>query len=397
MRYLASILPALLSIFVFFPLAVQARISFDFSASTKSSSNLLQDSSTTYDAFSITSATVEYIPLPSLKVSISGRQTYYRETIGLSNIFGRINVTYIPLSEKSRFSLYLNANINGRKYHNDFSGVDNNFGGAVLIAGYQLNPRLYIRGGISYRSTVYINTDSDYKRDLDFILGLNAILPGQTSFDFEAGFGRTNYSFKDANLTGDGWPLSRPDLPEPIPYDDMWIKDIPDTKDNLWLLYFSPRLSRSLGKKNGVSITYTAQNFQNYRGGFLWDISTGYLSPWATVWEGQSVLVNIKSFAIRRLIINTGYGYWNKQFLTTSNRYNEQGDDRTYWEVRTEDKHREDIVNRFFFSVQLPVKLNHEYLIEPVFNIEHSNNNSNKLLYDFNDYSITTGVSLRFK
>jgi hypothetical protein len=397
MRYLGSVLPAFLLIFTFLSLNAQAQISFDFSANTKSSSNLLQDSSATFDAFSITSATIEYIPLPSLKLSISGEQTYYRETIGLSNLFGRINATYIPLSDKSRFSIFINANINGRKYHNDFSGVDNNFGETKLIAGYQINPRLHIRGGVSYRSTVYINTDSDYKRDLDFILGLNAGLPGQTSFDLEAGYGRTNYTFKDANLTGNGWPLSRPDLPDPIPYDIMWIKDIADTKDNLWVLYFSPRLSHSLGKKTGVSITYNSQNFQNYRGGFLWDISTGYLSPWATVWEGQSVLLNIKSFVLPKLILNAGYGHRDKHFLTTSNRYDEDGLDRTYLEVRTEDTPREDIVNRLYLSIQWPVKLNHEYLVEPVINIERTNNNSNKPLYNFDDYSITTGVSLRFK
>ncbi|MFH1699611.1 MAG: hypothetical protein ABIE07_03405 [Candidatus Zixiibacteriota bacterium] len=397
MRHIVSILSALIFILAFLSPALQAQISIDFSASTKSSSNLLQDSSSTYDACSITSAIVDYIPLPSLKVSLSGEQTYYRETIGLSNIFGRFNVTYIPLSEISRFSLYFAASLNGRKYHSDFSGVDNNFGEVKLIGGFQLNPRFHIRGGLSFRSTVYINTGNDYKRDFDFIMGINAVLPMQTSFDFEAGYGRTNYLYKDANLTGDGWPLSRPDLPEPIPYDIMWIKDIADTKDDLWVLYLSPRLSRSLGRKTGLNLIYTIQNFQNYRGGFLWDISTGYLSPWATVWEGQSASVNIKSFAIPGLIVNTGYGHWNKRFLTTSNRYDADGLDRTYLEVKTEDKPREDSVNRFYLSLQCPVKLNHEYLIEPVLNIEHMNNNSNKPLYNFDDYSITTGVSFRFR
>lgn len=397
MRHIVSSLIALLLIVINLPHAVQAQLSFDFSASTKSSSNLLQDSSSTFDAYSITSATIEYTILPSLKFSMSGEQTYYRETVGLSNVFGRIEATYIPLSETSRFSIYINGNINGRKYHDDFSGVNNNYGEAKLIAGYQLSSRLHIRGGISYRSTVYVNTDNDYKRDLDFIAGLNSVLPGNTSFDLEAGYGRTNYTFKDANLTGNGWPLSRPDLPEPIPYDIMWLKDIPDTKDNLWVLYFSPRLSHSIGKKTGLNLTFTTQNFQNYRGGFLWDISTGYLSPWATIWEGYSASVNIKSFAISRLIVNTGYGYWDKRFLITSDRLNNQGDEITYPEARIEDKPREDIVNRLFLSIQWPVKLNHEYLIEPVINIEGTNNNSNKPLYDFNDYSITTGLSLRFK
>ena len=377
----------------------------EFGTSTVSTSNLLNDSNTIYDAYSTATGTFTAYPLASLQIKISGEQTYYRETIGLSNIYGRLAVSFIPTKPDARLSCLISGSFNGRVYHTAFSGIDNNYGELGAALGYRLTPSLVMRSGVSFKATDYINDTTDYKRDLDFFWGANATLLGKNSLDLELGLARTNYTFKDANLTGGAIiPIDNPP-PNPVPYNQWWLHWIPDSESNLWILYVSPRVSRPLGAKTGISLSYTIRNFQNYTGGLLWGLNTGYLSPWTTVWDGQNMSLNIKSFLIPKLIVKTGIGYWDKSFLVTSEKqkWDEFGStgtpgyvDRRYGEAVAEDKPRTDFVTKVYLGIQLPLASKAGFLFEPSLDIQYTDNKSNRPLYDFTSFSVTTNIKIRF-
>ncbi|MCK5127111.1 MAG: hypothetical protein KAR42_12730 [candidate division Zixibacteria bacterium] len=381
-----------LSLLVFMSDTSYAKFGFNFGTSTTSSDNMFNDSNKVYDIFSTTSASVDIYPLTSLKISFSGEQTYYRETIGLGNVMGDLSLTFIPTKPQSKLSLYFSGSINGRTYHNEFSSIDNNYGQLSGVIGYQLRPNLNIRGGVDYKATVYVNSDDDYKRDLDFFAGANYSFLGNNVLDMEFGYSMTNYTYKDRNLDSvQHW--DNPDVY--IPADILWLFRIPDTKENLQLLFMSYRLSRTIGSKTGLNVTYTSRIYQNYKGGFLWGASTGFLSPWTAVWDGQTVSFNLKSYIIPKLIIKTGIGYWDKSYLITSDKY-DGSDTRTYADAKSEDFARNDFVTKIYFGLQWPIAFSSGFFMEPTLNIEYTKNRSNKPLYYFDNFSITAGVSFRF-
>lgn len=385
------------------PLIQAGDITFEFGSSTISTESVLSNNSEIYDAYSAYVVGVKAYPFSFLEISLNGEQSVYREVTGLSNVAGTGTLTFIPTKPGSKWSLLLSASVSGRTYHNDFKIVDNNYGEFSAVMGYQLRSNMFVRLGGQYRATAYINTDNNYKRDMDFFAGLNMTLPGKSSFDFEAGFSGSNYTYKDAHLDSvqhwvQDWRY--------LPADLLWMYRIPDSKENLWLLFLSPRISRSIGNKTGVNVTYMKRLFQNYDGGFLWGENTGNLSPYATIWEGNYISLNIKSFILPKFILNAGIGYWDKEFPITSETqvWSENGitgDNPsllpiTYGEVKETAFSRRDYVSRVYFGIQWPLAFKSGLFLEPSLNIEYTNNRSNKETFDYDNFSVTTGFSVRF-
>ncbi|MEZ5359323.1 MAG: hypothetical protein R3F48_10895 [Candidatus Zixiibacteriota bacterium] len=393
-----------LVLMIFGSLSQAGDIKVEFGSSTISTQNVLNNSTDIYDAYSATVIGLKTYPFHFLEISLSGEQDVYREVSGLSNSSGNLDITLIPTAPGARLSILLSGGISGRKYHEDFSSIDNNYGQVSAVLGYQVQPNLFARLGGEFRSTAYISTDNDYKRDIDLFAGLNLSLLGKGSLDIEAGFSGTNYSFKDAYL-----PDSIPHWDQPdrlIPTDRVQMFRIPETKENLWLFFFSPRISRQIGSRTGANIVYTKRIFQNYNNGFLWGENTGYLSPWSTIWEGDNISLNIKSFILPKFILKAGLGYWDKRYPVTSasevwSETGITGDnagyvDLTYGEAKETEFARNDFVTKAYFGIQLPFAFHSGLFIEPSLNIEYTDNRSNKDSYNYDNFSITTGITMRF-
>ncbi|MDD4052605.1 MAG: hypothetical protein PHR28_12000, partial [candidate division Zixibacteria bacterium] len=356
-----------------------------------SNGNLLSDSTSTYDLYMTSNLKVKIYPLSCLEVVLNNDYSFYREFIGLNNMSDGITVTYLPLPATSPFSLYLTGKGSMLEYDKAFSGFDNNIAQATVGIAYNFTPRVAFRSGISHRITHYVNAETSYIRSRDIYAGVNASLPFSIGFDLEGGFSRTNYLHKDIlPLFADSLPPD-PENPFKFEYENWLLKWVGDAEDNLWLTYLSPRLSRPLGDKTGLSLTFTRRAFMNYDGALIYGFATQYLSPWASVWEGHDVSFGVKTYVVPRLIITSGIGYWEKMYLKTI----EKDPLTAFYASSINAPRREDWQTRIYLGVQYPMKLASGLFIEPAVNVEYTNNVSNKGVYNYSNFLVTAGIKAR--
>lgn len=353
----------------------------EFATNTGSTSNLLDDASKIYDVYSTSTLQLSLYPLSSLELKLGGQQSYYRETIGLSNITGQMAFTFVPTPRTSRFALYLSGNFRGLRYHRGFDGFDNNTGGTAIAVGYDITSSISVRTGMSYNSTSYIDPELEDKEDVEYYWGGNLTLPGSIGLDIESGFARANYShvylFADTSdfliSLSDPGTMLRP--------------------EKLWVFYYTPRISRMIAPKTGLNITFTKRKFQNYNGQLIFGFSTGFLSPWASVWEGQSVAALAKSYLIPKLIVSAGVGYWDKTYLRAIEKT------YIYYIELILDQHnitpRHDWQTKYYASIQWPISTKSGKFIEPSIRVDYIKNFSNQDLFTYSDYSFAATITFR--
>lgn len=350
-------------------------IKAEFGGAVSATNNLLNDSSKIFDAYTTASANLSYYPLAALEINVGAENAYYREKIGLSSILGRLRLTYIPIAESSPFSLQVSGDFNGIRYHRDFSGFDNNVVKAGAAAGYEITPRITVRSGVSFTSAIYVNMVSVDKEDYEAFCGGNISLPWSNSLDFEIGAANTEYTYIQEVA----------DIPDILPADSF-----PRAEERLWSLYLSPRISRPIGSKTGISVLYTHRRFQNYDKQIIFGFSTQYLSPWAAVWEGKNVSVNLKTYLVPHVVIAAGAGYWDKTYLRTAER------SHRFFIQAKRDVARQDWQTRFFCALTWPLARHSGLVVEPTANVEYTRNKSNKPLFYYTDTSFSVGVTVRW-
>lgn len=360
-----------------------ARIGSEFASSINSTDNIYSDSSGIYDAYSLMTLNLKMYPFPSLEATVNGKQTNYRDRAGLSSQLGGLTLAYVPTPKDSRLAIYITGSLNGQLYHNEFKRFDNNYISMATSIGYDLSSRIMARAGVSYRNTTYVRNGLD-KRDVDYSVGLNTTLPGNNSFDLEAGFAYTNCPFKDTSGTA----------PEYQEWMSTRWEDIPDKKINIRILCLSPRISRPLGNKSGIYLSYTRQLFQNYDKQWTSGDSAQFLSPWASVWDGSAVTAGLKSFLIPHFILTANAGYWDKTYFKANAAHSVTLGNLI--RVRRKDYRRRDYQTTFFVDLRMPLKSHSGLLFEPSVNVNYSNTRSNDKLFGYSNLIIAGGIKIRY-
>lgn len=373
-RLLSGIL-FILTLGLFVSAVPAADLSLEFSNAQGSTDNLLDDSSKIFDTYTTSDLRAAYYPLPSLEISLSGENSYYRELTGLSGQTGQFGMTFIPLPDTSRLSLYLSGDVSAVRYHREFSSFDNNSAEIEAAAGYAVADGLTARVGVAYSSTAYIALDMPYKRDFELYWGGNVSLFGVGSLDIETGFARANYTYI-VNDTINYFPVLPPD-------------SFPDAPADLWMYFVSPRLSGNIAPKTGLSLLFSRRNFQNYDQQIIFGFSTSYLSPWAGVWQGEEVSTSVKSYLVPHIILTAGAGYWDKAYMRTAE------EEHLYWIQALLDDARHDYQSRYFVNIQWPITTKSHIFIEPNLRLDYTKNISNKPLYYFDDFSVSGSIKIR--
>ncbi len=343
--------------------------------------NLLNDSSDVHDSFSSYSGSARFYPLPSLELNGNTSYTYYGKYYNLANLTGGVGFIFIPTKDESPFSLYLSSNYDGHRYREEFQAFDNNTFDATVSAGYRLLPALSVRAGYSWRTTAYLYSQSGDKEDWEVFSGINFTPYGRNSLDLEVGFGNARYYFVPVSHWGP-------------PYDLVFDVSSPDALlrgGGLQSLYVAPRYSRPIGFKTGLNVTYTYRTFLNSQDGLVFGTTIGLLSPWTSVWEGNSVAINIKSYLIPTVTFSAGFGYWEKTFLSTLEDYY-PGDSRNPGYAIIKPIPREDNARKFYIQFQRPFRT-FIGTVQPNIRIDYVDNNSTNELYDYSGYSLSVGLS----
>ena len=341
--------------------------------------NLYLDTNDVKDRYSSMRASFKYYPLSQMEMDLTGAYTYYNKTSDLSNFLYSGKVTFIPISEKSPFSVYLSGAYDNVQYRKKREDIDNNNSRWTASLGYRLSPVVNLRAGSRLTATRYPNSediDADHEK-YELFAGINLSLLNANSVDIEAGLGRIDFVFLDPDTE-----IVKPPgmgLPAEI------------LEGNLRLYYISPRFSRPLGSRTGLSISYMYRQFTNPDEILIFGFATEFLSPWASIHEGSSISVKLKSYLIPRLVVTTGAGYWDKIYLTTLEEWIHPDYGGLVWK-RVK---RQDYFTRLYISLQRPVSFGVSGMLEPTVTVDYSHNNSTDEGYDYSGTTVSVAIVYR--
>ena len=271
-----------LILLVVLPAGLRANVLFEIGLNGGYTDNLLSDSSNVVDRYSTSSATARFYPNNKLELRATGEATFYSSQVGLSNKLARAGATFIPLNPESRFSIYVSGEFDLRRYRSQFDRFNTNNVDSRIAFGLRLAPTTNLRWGFRLQSTEYLGSSSGDKLSLESYAGVNATFLRNNSFDFEIGYGVMDYRFIDPALE----------------YIDIEQPEAALTGGKLRSLYLSPRLSRPLGRRTGVNLTFTYHRFLGDDDRIVYGSSVGLLSPWTSVWEGTYIAASLKSYLL---------------------------------------------------------------------------------------------------
>ncbi|HWR82897.1 MAG TPA: hypothetical protein VN285_06325 [Candidatus Deferrimicrobium sp.] len=347
--------------------------------------NVLKDSTGSSDTYSIAQATIRSHPLPVLELNFTDRYTYFSRHPGLSNFLHSGGATFIPTPERWPFSAYLSASFDIVQYRQQSEPYDNRSFRFLASLGYELDPAVRLKAGSKITLTSYVNdtpTVADHDQ-YEAFAGLNVTVLGAYSLDVELGLGRTNLWFLDTSLQA----IPPPPYPPNSPADSQ-------SAGHFQSFYISPRVSRSLGGRTGVSITYKYRRFTGTDPVVVFGYTTGYLSPWFGVYDGSSVTVNVKSYLVPHTLLGVGVGYWQKEYLKTLEMKRAPFGGLIY-QLPREASRRRDYLAQLYVNVQRPITVGEDGVLEPTITIEYAHNNSSIPTFDYSAATVSVGVVFR--
>ena len=343
-----------------------ADFGLEFQLSQNFTDNLLLDSAELKDSYSSSTAILHYYPTSQMELKLTGEYTYYSELVDLGNVMAGAGITFIPTSKDSRITVFLSANYAARNYRKFFE-VYNTVDIDILSSlSYRLGKAAQLRAGISSNRTEFVNSEEGDKESLNVFTGLNMTPIGSNSLDIETGWSFADYTFID--------------------YESIFTypQRIVEMDGNLTSFYLSPRFSRPLGKRAGISMTYTYSNFLGDDDPVVYSYASGLLSPWASVFEGNSITVNFKCFPLRKLIVSAGYGFWHKKYM------------RSLYILDIVQSRKDDL-SKYMLSASWPMPSRSGLYLEPSIQLKITNSTSSLEIYDYSDVSVNLGFLIRFQ
>jgi len=404
-KYNVRIGNTLLVLFMAFVLGASAYSDIvpEFQMAGGYTNNLKYDSSDIEDSFEKAKLTLNLYPFSSFKIDASDEFMVYNETSDLTNNKVSVNATFVPPCEDEHFTFYVNGGFSNQIYDEGYESFNNNNFNINAALGYRINDWLLLRSGCSFNSTDYTNEEiqdtatvnqtfdiSGDNETLELYFGGNISLPFSNVIDFEGGYSKMNLTY------------ANPPQDTILRYwdDFTWIKRdyLNPNKDtlvdgNLKSYYFSPRISRPIGSKFGINVVYIYRTFDAADNVIIAGLSNQFLSPWTSVYEGESVTATLKSYIVPNFIITCGAGYWKKDFLKgEEEREPVEGIPPPPRVI----KDRHDEQNKFFLSIQKPFPFRSGLFVEPSMEMNISHNNSSNDLYDYNNFGISLGLTIRY-
>lgn len=363
-----------------FLLAVSARADFAFEVGFDRGyiDNLYLDSNNVKDSYSTMQVSFKFYPISQMEVNLTDAYTYYNKTSDLSNFLYSRQITYIPTSEESHLPVYLSGAYDNVQYKGaDREVADNNNSRWIASIGFRLSPAVNLRAGSRLTATRYPHSediDGDHEK-YELFAGINMSLFNANSFDIEAGVGRLDFVFLD--------PDAEIYKPYGLPAEML--------EGSLNSYYISPRFSRPLGSRTGLSISYTYRQFTNSDEVVIFGFATEFLSPWVSVYEGSSIIMKLKSYLIPRMVVTTGAGYWDKTYLATL----EKWINPLYGGEEWRRFGRQDYSTRLYISLQRPVSFGMSGMLEPTVTVDYSHNNSSDERYDYSGTTVSVTIVYR--
>ncbi|MBD3257596.1 hypothetical protein GF377_04120 [candidate division GN15 bacterium] len=366
-----------------------------------------------YDKYSTTGITARLYTGPLAEFSFTGEQTSYHSQADLSNFLYRFGFRVVPTSENSSTTLFFSGDFTGQNYRdinessagvanpNQFTSDNANLTGLI---GQRLTERITARLGYELAITAYDHEEVSDRYDNAFIGGVNISLPMDMALDIEGGYEFGDFSFlPDTSVTfGD----------TSIPYYAVQPQNAYRvlSTDNLRRWFVSPRLSKALTSRTGVSLTFGLRRFidlndeaivyGNSAQRSIRGVLEGIISPWASVYEGEYYKLQLTTHDLPVVVLSASIGFWEKDFVTTLEPIIETDDgyqtapiiSTRYVRDGAGDRHDE--VTRANFTVRLPLNM-HSYYMEPSLTLDYTDSKSSIVVYDYDDLTVSLEWKLR--
>lgn len=375
-----SIPKTLSSVILIVLLAVPAIAGSRLEFGTKAvyTSNLLTDSSGTSDSYFCDNASISFNPLSFVELNLNALHKAHSETPRYDTRLGGVGLTILPIKQESPFTLYSKLIFSGSRFGKGLEDFNSNTFSIRTAAGYWFNDVIRARLGIFYQDNAYTLSDVMDRKSYEVYSGVYVTLLGGYALDIEVGFADAEYQY--IGPEGLHNPIN-PDIILPT------LEYITFSHGHLESFYISPRLSRPIGSKSGMSVTFTYKEFPSLEEGVVFGATTENLSPWAEVWQGRSISASFKTYLIPNMIVSAGIDFSDKSFL----RVHDDPEQRLY----SKDTGRKDEQTKLNLTIQRPVGGILGFSGEPSLSIDWTNNTSSKPLYDYSGITISFAFKLR--
>ncbi len=359
------------------PLGLAENLEFELNFSSGYSSNLLGDVTRTDDRNYTSSVSIWYNPYPALEIGIEDEYTYYENTFRLSSNLSKFSFGFVPTRETSPWTIYLSGGLNLLRYQRSTMSFDNDSYDMLAAIGWQVADQLSFRTGYGFNANTYIRSEVSDLLKYSTFMGGNWSFLGSNTIDLELGYSITAFSF----------------VPDTIVIIDTLYRDLTVddyfTDGYLLAFYLSPRFSRSIGPKTGISLEFNYQSFSNEDHSVIIISEFEHISPFAGVSEGKSIELDLKTYQFSNMIVTTGVGYWYKKYL----RLLDGPFERTRVDLA---ERRVDELSRWYLSLELPVAIGHSDLLKSFWKIDYTNNISNFDQFKYYKWAFSTGITYRF-
>jgi hypothetical protein len=369
-----------------------ANIKADIVGTSGYTSNLLGDSTEIEDSYYGIDANINFYPASPLEINLNNKYTYYSKYFKLSNFTGAAGFRLVPIRSDSRFMVFFAGRYASQVYR-DSINVDNNNVTNIssnndtydlgLSIGYKFAATIHGRLGTSYNYLNYTDYEGANRNTWKYFAGLNFTILGNNSIDLEAGYSIMDYRRFHDTLT---LVVRMLDFGSQKAYSDSILQD-----DKLHSFYLSPRLSRQIGSKLGFNITYLYRKFYDFADKRIYGLNSGFLSPWGSVYEGQSITATIKTYLLPGFTTNIGVGYWDKTFFKSL----ENLAGPIYMLTPRFLKFRRDYQTRLYLALTRPLKLSGGAILEPTLTYEYEKNKSTNGFYFYDKSSISLVLNLK--
>ena len=400
-----------LIIFITCSVSVYANFAVSLDLNNSQTDNLMNDSSATDSPIRSGALGLKYYPISNLELSGTLKHTMYDEIISvderndtiitdITNSLYGFSATWIPAKPENKTNLYFNTSFDRVLYKDDsVKAYDNAIFALSASIGYKYKPTIHLRAGAKFTNNNYLDEESIDADNIQYELftGVNFSLPGSNSLDIEGGFGVTSLQAIDV-VKYPTYPIN-PYIPDAIDPNEFL------EKGSFQSFHISPRFSRSIGKKTGVSLTFTYRHFTGVDNSVILDYSTSFLSPWSSFYDGTSAVFRLKSYIVPHMIISAGAGYWDKTKLKTIENIMKEvvnidpfGDTINVYEIQwftepEDTKYRKEWLSRVYIDVNRPITF-HRILIVPSISIDYKKNRSTSDAYDYSSTTFSFGLSL---
>lgn len=350
----------------------------EFGTKAVYTSNLLTDSSGTSDSYFCDNASISFNPLSFVELNLNALHKAHSETPRYDTRFGGLGLTILPIKQESPFTLYSKLIFNGSRFGKVLEDFNSNTFSIRTAAGYWFSDVIRARLGIFYQDNAYIRSDVMDRQSYEIYSGVNLSFLNAYALDIEVGFADAEYQY--IGPEGLHNPIN-PDIILPT------LEYITFSHGHLESFYISPRLSRPIGSKSGMSVTFTYKEFPSLEEGVVFGATTENLSPWAEVWQGRSISASFKTYLIPNMIVSAGIDFSDKSFL----RVHDDPEQRLY----SKDTGRKDEQTKLNLSIQRNISGILGFSGEPSLSIDWTNNTSSKPLYDYSGITISFAFKLR--